>query len=365
MRFLPCFRFGVGTVAASAIVVVALSGCTSFHDYIHNGFQVGPNYCAPQAPVAEHWINADDVRQPGDNESLTHWWTVFNDPALNYLVSCAYRQNLTLREAGFRVLQARAQLAIAQGNLFPQSQTASGSYNRTAVAVVPGTIGARRFYDQWNYGFNLNWELDFWGRFRRAVASADDNLDASVEGYDAALVTMLGDIAENYVFVRTDQEQIKAQQANVETQRGVMQFIEKRLKAGFRQTELDFDQAESNVKQTESQIPVLEIDMRQREDQLCVLLGMPPVDMAKLLGTGPIPLTPPEVAIGIPANLLRRRPDVRQAERLAAAQAEQIGIAQSDLYPAFYINGSLGYSAQNFPDLFKTTAFNGSVGPSF
>ena len=326
---------------------------------------MGPNYCRPDAAVAEHWIDAAKVRQPADTKSLAQWWAVFNDPTLNHLVACAYHQNLTLREAGFRVLQARAQLAIAQGNLFPQSQTASGSYNRTAAALTPNAVGATRFFDQWNYGFNLQWELDFWGQFRRAVAAADDNLDASVDGYDAAIVTMLGDIAQNYVRVRTDQEQIKTQQANVELQRGVLDFIEKRLKAGFRQTELDFDQAESNLKQTEAAIPTLEIDMRQAEDALCILLGMPPVDLANLLGTGPIPSAPPEVAIGIPADLLRRRPDVRQAERLAAAQAEQIGIAEAAFYPAFYINGSLGYSAQKFPDLFRTTAFNGNVGPSF
>ena len=210
---------------------------------------------ARRSPVAEHWIDAADVRQPADTESLARWWTVFNDPTLNYLVCCAYRQNLTLREAGFRVLQARAHWRSPRGNLFPQTQTASGSYDRVAVAVVPNTIGATRFFDQWNYGFNLNWELDFWGQFRRAVAAADANLDASVEGYDAAIVTMLGDIAQNYVRVRTDQEQIKTQQANVELQRGVLQFIEKRLKAGFRQTELDFDQAESNLKQTEAAHP--------------------------------------------------------------------------------------------------------------
>ena len=197
--------------------------------------------------------------------------------------------------------------------------------------MAPNAIGTTRFFDSWNFGFNLNWELDFWGQFRRAVAAADDNLDANVEGYDAAIVTMLGDIAQNYVRVRTDQEQIKTQQANVELQRGVLQFIEKRLNAGFRQTELDFDQALSNVKQTEAAIPALEIDMRQAEDALCVLLGMPPVDLANVLGMGPIPTTPPEVAIGIPCDLLRRRPDVRQAERLAAAQAEQIGIAASRL----------------------------------
>ena len=281
-----CYRFGWTTLSAVAVLVVSLTGCTSLHDYLHNGFKVGPNYCPPDAPVAEHWIDAADIRQPADTESLARWWTVFNDPTLNYLVCCAYRQNLTLREAGFRVLQARAQLAIARGNLFPQSQDATGSYDRTAVAVSPAAVGATRFFDSWNYGFNLQWELDFWGQFRRAVAAADDNLDASVEGYDAAIVTMLGDIAQNYVRVRTDQEQIKTQQANVELQRGVLEFIEKRLKAGFRQTELDFDQAESNLKQTEAAIPALEIDMRQAEDALCILLGMPPVDLANVLGRG-------------------------------------------------------------------------------
>jgi NodT family efflux transporter outer membrane factor (OMF) lipoprotein len=350
---------------AVTALVVALSGCTSFHDYIQNGFKVGPNYCAPAAPVAQHWIDAASIRQPADMESLRRWWTVFNDPKLNYLVECAYHQNLTLREAGFRVLQSRAQLAIAQGNLFPQTQTATGGYSRLAEALSPAAVGATRFFDNWNYGFNLNWELDFWGQFRRAVAAADANLDASVEGYDAAIVTMLGDIAESYVYVRSDQEQIRLLKANVKLQREVLQFIEARFKEGYRQIELDEDQAVLNLKQTEAQIQPLEIDLRQREDQLCVLLGMPPVDLANLLGEGPIPTTPPEVAIGIPADLLRRRPDVRQAERLAAAQGEQIGIAEAALYPAFSIDGTLGYSAQNFSDLFKSTAFNGSVGPSF
>ncbi len=148
-------------------------------------------------------------------------------------------------------------------------------------------------------------------------------------------------------------------------QRGVLKFIETRFRAGFRQTELDYDQAVSNLRQTEAQILPLAIDARQAEDLLSILMGMPPVDLEPMLGLAPIPTAPPEVAIGIPADLLRRRPDVRQAERLAAAQGEQIGIALADLYPAFSINGSLGYEAKNFPDLFRPTAFNGSVGPSF
>ena len=212
---------------------------------------------------------------------------------------------------------------------------------------------------------NLNWELDFWGRFRRAIASADASLDASVAGYDDVLVTLLGDVATNYVTVRTAQERIKLLQANTELQRGVLQYIDNRLQAGFKQTRLDLAQALSTLRQTEAGIPQLEITSREAENSLCILLGMPPADLTNMLGIEPIPVSPPDVVIGIPADLLRRRPDVRRAERLAAAQAEQIGIAQSDLYPAFSINGNFGYTANNFPDLFKNTAFNGSVGPSF
>jgi NodT family efflux transporter outer membrane factor (OMF) lipoprotein len=351
----------------AAVLLIVCTGCTSWRDYLHNGFKVGPNYCRPNAAVAEHWIDATDIRTEENPEVLRRWWTVFNDRKLNELITCAYRQNLTLREAGFRILQARATRNIAVGNIFPQQQGADGSYSRNAMAMNSPTSsgGIGRFSDSWNLGFNLNWELDFWGRFRRAIASADASLDASVADYDDVLVTLLGDVATNYVTLRTTQERIKLLQENAKLQRGILQYIQVRMEAGFKQTELDLNQALSTLRQTESGIPKLEITSREAEDNLCILLGMPPVDLTNMLGIEPIPISPPDVVIGIPADLLRRRPDVRRAERLAAAQAEQIGIAQSDLYPAFSINGNFGYTANNFPDLFKNTAFNGSVGPSF
>jgi len=350
----------------AALLLVFCTGCTGWREYLHNGFKVGPNYKPPCASVASHWIDSADIRAEEDPEILKHWWTVFNDPKLNELVSRAYRQNLSLREAGFRILQARASRAVTAGEILPQRQIASGSYTRNAMAAIsPVGPGIGRFSDSWNYGFSLNWELDFWGRFRRAIAAADANLDASVADYDDVLVTLLGDVAGNYVIVRTTQERIKLLDANTELQRGIVKFIDDRLKAGFRQTELDLDQAVSTLRQTEAAIPQLEITLREAENNLCILLGMPPADLAEMLGTGPTPMPPPEVVVGIPADLLRRRPDVRRAERLAAAQAEQIGIAEAELYPAFSINGNFGYTAKDFPDLFRSTAFNGSVGPSF
>ncbi|MCE5303961.1 MAG: efflux transporter outer membrane subunit [Planctomycetaceae bacterium] len=342
------------------------TGCTSWREYVHNGFKVGPNYCRPDAEVSSHWIDEKDLRTAEDPEIAKRWWTVFKDPKLNELVACAYRQNLTLREAGFRILEARATRDIAVGNFFPQTQNAAGNYSRNASSVTDANSPVvNQFSDAWQFGFNLNWELDFWGRFRRAIASTNASLDASVADYDDVLVTLLADVAQNYVTLRTCQERIVFLQENVDLQRKVLKYIQDRFDAGYKQTKLDLDQSTATLRQTEAGIPSVEITQRQAENQLCILLGMPPADLSHMLGSGKIPAVPSEVVLDIPADLLRRRPDVRRAERQAAAQAEQIGIATSDLYPSFYINGSMGYSARNFPDLFKNTSFTGSVGPSF
>ena len=278
----------------------------------------------------------------------------------------AYRQNLTLREAAFRILQARATLGIVRGELFPQTQNATGNYLRNARSQnsAQGAIGGQ-FYDQWNFGFNLAWEIDFWGRLRRAITSAEAQLDASVFDYDQVLVTLLGDVASNYVEVRTDQERLRYLRQNVTILGLVLKWTERRERVGFRTTPLDVHQTESNLEQAISGISLLEIDMRIAENRLCTLLGMPPVDVRNMLGEDIIPKAPPEIAIGIPCDLLRRRPDVRRAERLAAAQSELIGIAQADLYPAFTINGTLGWQSQNLNNLFTPGSLNGNVGPSF
>jgi NodT family efflux transporter outer membrane factor (OMF) lipoprotein len=357
-------RLAIGGLLAWTI---CLCGCTSLRDYVHQGFKVGPNYCPPKADVADHWLKTAELRVEDNPTILTRWWTALNDPTLDRLVYCAYHQNLTLRQAGFRILQARANRAIAVGDIFPQQQYMSGNYARGASAGIATsssitTLG--RYNDSWNLGFNLNWELDFWGQFRRAIASADASLDASAAYYDAVLVTLLGDVAQNYVRVRTYQERIALLRENVRLQNGVLEYVESRYRVG-KVNKLDLDQATGNLRSTEAGIPALGILQQQAENQICLLLGIPTVDLKNMLGEAPPPTVSPQLVLCIPAELLRRRPDVRQAERNAAAQAEQIGIAAGDLYPAFYINGSFGYSASNFPDLFSNRAFNGSVGPSF
>jgi NodT family efflux transporter outer membrane factor (OMF) lipoprotein len=364
------FAVGSGKVlpllAGALFLALGLCGCTSPQEYIANGLKVGPNYAKPPAPVAKNWIDASDKRVRSESDDLSHWWTVFNDPVLDSLICFAYQQNLTLREAGFRVLQARAQLGIARGELFPQLQTATGDWNRNVSSVEDANRSflGKRFFSQFDFGFNLAWELDFWGRFRRAIESASDSLDASVENYDDVLVTLLGDVATAYVQIRTFQKRIEYANENVKLQRETLKKIAARVKFKVERG-MDEDQQKSLLAQTEAQVPEFEIGLRLATNQLCILLGIPPEDLQARLGNAPIPTAPKEVAVGIPADLLRRRPDVRRAERQAAAQCAQIGVAEAEFYPHIFINGSIGASAQHFKDLFVSKASTGTIGPSF
>ncbi|HTN74344.1 MAG TPA: efflux transporter outer membrane subunit [Pirellulaceae bacterium] len=346
---------------------------TSFREYIGNGFKVGPNYGRPAAAVGNHWIDYEDKRIQSDAEADYAWWRQFDDPRLDSLIYTAHAQNLSLREAGFRVMEARALRGIAVGELFPQSQTVNGAYTRRRTSFGTGIQagggaglpGIKQHFSVWNTGAQLAWEVDFWGRFRRAVESADASLDASVENYDDVLVILISDVANAYVDIRTAEQRVRYARANVISQRNSLELAKTRL-AGGTATRLDVAQAITNVAQTEATIPQFEIQLRQAENRLCVLMGMPPYDLTQVLaGQSKIPVAPPQVAVGIPADLLRRRPDVRRAEREVAAQSARIGIAESDLYPAFTINGSLFIQASQFTDLFRSSSLGGAVGPSF
>ena len=337
--------------------------CTPLAEYVHNGFKVGPNYRKPDAAVASNWIDASDKRVRTDSDDLSKWWTVFNDPVLNNLICYAYKQNLTLKEAGYRVLQARAQLGISVGEIFPQTQAMTGDFLRQAESGQTGST--QRFSSRWDYGFTLAWELDFWGKFRRAVESNRASLQASVADYDDVLVTLLGDVATAYVQYRTAEKRIKYATENADIQTKVLEITKAQLAVG-NATKIDVDQAESTLYATQAGIPELEIAAaRTANNQLCILLGVPPEQLQSKLGTAPIPIAPADVAVGIPADLLRRRPDVRAAERMAAAQCAQIGVAVSAFYPHISIVGTIDYQANRFKDLFSGKALSGSVGPAF
>lgn len=346
--------------------LLTATGCTSFHDYVHNGFKVGPNFLKPNAAVTEHWIDAADKRIASEPADMSHWWSIFNDPVLEGLMNESEAQNLTLREAGFRIMQSRAARDFQAGNLFPQLQTLNGSYTRSQISKRNANTSflPQRFTSQHQMSFNLSWELDFWGRYRRSIEAADAELDASVEDYDAALVTLQGDIASTYVEIRTFERELVLVRANVVLQKQTLDYTDQRAKAGLT-SDLDLVQAQSNLAQTEALIPSFEADLRFATNRLCVLLGTPPTAMAQRLGQAPIPTAPERIAVGIPAELLGRRPDIRRAERLAAAQCARIGVATADLYPRISINGVLGTSSALFKNLLQNEATFGSIGPSY
>jgi NodT family efflux transporter outer membrane factor (OMF) lipoprotein len=353
-------------LAAMALLTLVVSGCTPFGQYIDNGLKVGPNYHKPPAPVAEDWIDAADQRVRKESDDLSHWWRVFDDPILNSLICFAYRQNITLKEAGFRVLQARAELGIATGLFFPQVQTANGGFIQTGVSHEVANIVAtpQRFFGTWGAGFGLGWEIDFWGRLRRSIESATANLNVSVENYDDVLVTLLSDVAANYVQMRVLERQLDLVHINVELQRKTLALAKARLPIE-QNLDLDINQAQSLLFQTEALIPELEIHHRKACNRLCILLGLPPDCLMGKLRCAPIPRAPAVVAMGIPAQLLCRRPDVRRAERAVAAQCALIGVAEADLYPQVTILGTIGYSAEQFASLFNSQAFYGAIGPTF
>jgi len=363
-------------VPVGLLMLICGSGCTGVREYIHNGFKVGPNYKRPAAPVADEWIDSQNPRVssvPGDYRT---WWHVFNDPVLNGLVQTAYQQNITLREAGFRVAEAQAQRGIAVGNLFPQVQEVIADYTRTQrsketalfPSIPPGSpfanLAAPQF-SNWRIGGNLVWELDFWGRYRRAIEVADARLDSSVEDFDDALVMLIGEVARTYVELRTVEQLLQVARDNAELQNESARVAQARLDARAADSELDTPQAKANLGSTLAAVEALEIQRRQTQNRLAVLMGMPPHDLTYFLdGPAPIPTAPDSVAVGVPAELVWRRPDVRRAERLVAAQSAEIGIATSELYPHISINGMMAWEAEDFSDVFKSSAFGGTIGPS-
>ncbi len=359
-------------VLALLPVLWLMTGCGHVGNYFHNGFKVGPDYARPAAEVAEEWIDFNDPRVISDALGVDEreWWGLFQDSNIEELVQQSYDQNLTLRVAGLRVLEAQAERAIAVGLLFPQFQEGIGEYTRTQVSRNAGALlgpppTASRTFSNWTLGFNAAWELDLWGRYRRGIESADANLDATVEDYDDFLVSLIAESTSAYLEIRGFQERIAFARANIQTQQKSLELATTRFEGGD-VGKLDVTQAQTNLEQTRALVPVFEAGLRVANNRLCTLIGIPPRDLVEeRFGDAPIPASPENVVVGIPAELIRRRPDVRRAERDVAAQSAQIGIATADLFPAFTINGSLNWQASNFGDVFRSSSNGGVIGPTF
>jgi NodT family efflux transporter outer membrane factor (OMF) lipoprotein len=321
---------------ALGLCAALLTACTS----------LGPDYEEPEAPVETHWIETESTVVTSRPALDPRWWQqAFQDPVLNELTESALHQNLTLRSAGLRVLQSQQQLAIAIGNQYPQQQQINGSATREQE-------NASRFND-YDVGFNLAWEVDFWGRFSRQVESASAELDASVANYDDAMVSLIAQVAQSYLVLRTFQYRLQIARENIVVQEESLRIAQAKLDAGDT-SELDVDQAESLVYNTRASVPALETSIQQSKNVLALLLGETPQQFNALAKTGgAIPQVKANVALGMPQDLLRQRPDVRAAERQLAAQSAQIGFAVTELYPHFSIGGSIGTSAMESDDLFS------------
>ncbi|MBW2688689.1 MAG: efflux transporter outer membrane subunit [Deltaproteobacteria bacterium] len=331
------------------------------------GCMLGPDFQTPEAELPESWTEPEGVAfENQSSEENIEWWTQFNDPVLDKLVQTAYQQNLSLRTAGLRILEARARLGLVQGELYPQSQSMSGDL---ANIATPGPA-ADRYHNAASVGFDAAWEMDFFGKFRRAIESTDASLQADIANYDDILVSLTAEVARIYINIRTLEVRIQLARDNVKNQKNGLQLVVYQFEAGT-VTELDVLQAKTLLSTTQGIIPSLQNSLQQNRNGLSVLLGMPPGDLQGLLdGTEKIPVISSQVAVGIPADLLRRRPDIRKIEMQTAAQSAQVGVALTELYPSFTLFGSLGWNAtdagdNSLGDIFGGNSYRYSFGPSF
>ncbi len=340
---------------------------------------VGPNYVKPTAATPGEWIQQQDPKIKSGDADFSNWWTVFKDPVLDTLVEKAFQQNLDLRIAGIRILEARAQLGIAIGDQYPQTQAGRGGLTYTEGSEnAANTLNADLSYTDISIGFDAAWELDVWGKFRRAVESGVSTLEATIAGYDDILVSLTAEVARTYILIRTTEARLAIARENVRIQQRSLEITEARFQGGA-VTELDVTQARSLLRSTQAAIPRFESEFRRLKNTLAVLLGVLPAEVEQVLGaSGTIPAAPPEVAVGIPAELLRRRPDLRLAERRLAAQSARIGVTKADLYPHFSLFGSIGLraadssntqaggvSGSSLGDLFNGSSFEFVGGPAF
>ena len=337
----------------------ALSGC-----------RVGPEYARPAVPTSAAWLDSANphlLEKPGDD---VLWWTAFDDPALNQLVEEVRQENPSLRQAGTRILEARATLGVVQGNLGPQDQAALGGIKHTHIShnspnQALASILRRNDFDQWTLGFGAAWEADVWGRFRRSVSSAGAELDASIENFHDVSVILSAETARAYIELRTLENRLALAQQNVAIQKETLELTEMMARVG-KGSDLDVLQARSNLCETKALLPSLQDLHRRANNHLCVLLGSPPSDLRSKLGhTARIPVPPADLAVGVPADLLRRRPDIRRVERQLAAQSERIGIAASEFYPHLTISANVGLDALDLSKLYSPRSLAAVAGPSF
>ena len=322
---------------------------------------VGPNYVPPDTPMPKAWHTPAKSGLVGElinKEALADWWSILDDPVLTNLVESAVAGNPGLKEARARIREARARRGISDADRFPTID-ADGSARSSHSSEETGSGSERELYAA---GFDAAWELDVFGGKKRAVEVAGAELQASEEDLRDVLVSLLAEVALNYVDLRSFQTRLSIAKANLDAQKKTCNITRWRRQAGLT-TQLDVEQARSDLEQTRARTPDLQTGLERARNRLAVLIGQHPGSLRDVLAERKaIPVTPLEVAVGVPADILRRRPDVRRAERRLAAQTAQIGVATADLYPRFSLLGSIGLEALSIGNLFSFGSRTRSIG---
>jgi len=330
-----------------------------------SGCLVGPDFKPPQTQVPAAWIETATPQPPSvaQFQDLVHWWTTFEDPMLSALVDRAIQSNLDLKLAQARIRQARAARNVTAAGLGP-TVNGAGSYVRSASGVETATGSKNLTSSLYRTGLDAAWELDIFGGVRRSVEAAEANIQAAVEDRRDVLVTLAAEVALNYTDLRSFQQQIIIAQQNLEAQRHTAEITRRRFQAGFVGA-LDVANANAQVASTASQIPLLESLARQTIYSLSILLAREPSALLEELApAAAIPAAPPATPVGVPADLLRRRPDIRRAEAQIHAATAQIGVATADLFPKFALSGSIGFQSNEFSSWVDWVNRFWSFGPS-
>jgi NodT family efflux transporter outer membrane factor (OMF) lipoprotein len=337
---------------------------------------VGPDFVPLKADVPKAWTtNASDSQPQND------WWNSFHDPVLSSLIARAAEANLDLKQAALRIAEARAEGEIAAGDQWPSvganasyastrfsDKTAQGSLfsNIGGIPIAPG-VSIPSFpnpYDQFQVGFDASWEPDLFGGVRRSIEAAGADTEAAVEDRSEALVSLEGEVARSYVDLRAAQLKLQITRRDLDTERDVLQLARDRRTAGLA-TDLDVSEATAQVTTTEAQLPLLEREITVDINQLGQLLAREPGALrGELEAAEPVPPVPQAIAVGLPGDLLRRRPDIRAAEARLHAATARVGVATAALFPRLTFDASFGTQAERFPDLADWASRFFNVGPS-
>lgn len=323
---------------------------------------VGPDYEPPEEKTPISWhteLQQGLSEETADPEQLAAWWTIFNDPVMTDLIGEAIRNNLDLKQAGAKLREVRTRRGISETGLFPELD-ASGSASRSRGSENSGAGTSRSYY---SIGFDASWEIDVFGGLRRSVEAAEADVDASRENLRDVLISLTAEVALNYLDIRTTQKRLTVAKKNIAALEEAFEFINWRYQAGL-SNELTVQQARYNLESTRAQLPLLQKILEQAKNRMAVLVGKIPGAVHELLESQqPIPDIPPTVAVGVPAETLRQRPDIRRAERNLAAQTARIGEATADLYPRFRLSGSIGLEALEAGDLFYSGSDSWNIIP--